>query len=159
LFSEAEAQYFVELLEELGFVTHLRLTGTLDEHFDALFDPGRGIQIAPAGWFADYPAASNFIANQLTCDSFKPEDPLKNQNATAFCDPDIDEMIERAARLGSEDPASAGEAWAEVDRAITNQSPWVSLVNPIQVDLVSERLGNYQYHPFWHLLLAQVWVR
>ena len=68
-------------------------------------------------------------------------------------------MIERATRLAIENPAGSGEAWAEVDRAITDQAPWVFLVNPIQVDFVSERLGNYQYHPFWHLLLAQVWVR
>jgi YVTN family beta-propeller protein len=159
LLSKFEAEYFVQLLKELGFPTDLRSTGNIDEYYDAIYDPSREIQIGPAGWFADYPAASNFIATQLTCDSFKPQDPLQNQNASAFCDPDIDEMIERAARLATKNPAASGEAWAEVDRAITDQAPWVFLVNGIQVDFVSERLENYQYNPWWKLLLAQVWVR
>jgi hypothetical protein len=46
-----------------------------------------------------------------------------------------------------------------VDHAITDQAPFVSLVNLIDFDFVSERLGNYQYNPVWGLLLAQVWVR
>ena len=71
----------------------------------------------------------------------------------------IDRMIKHASRISTEDPAASSEAWAEVDRAITDWAPWVSLVNPIDVDFVSERLGNYQYNPVWGLLLAQVWVR
>ena len=67
-------------------------------------------------------------------------------------------MIERAVRIQTEDPAAPGEAWAEADRAITDQAPWVSLVNTIDVDFVSERLGNYQHNPQWGLLFAQVWV-
>lgn len=150
--AKPQAEYFAQLLEELGFVTNLRSTGnTIDEHFEALFDFDRGIQIAPAGWTADYPASSNFFTPLLMCDSFL--------NAGAFCDPEIDATIERAVRIQTEDPAAAGEAWAEVDRVITDQAPWVSLVNPIGVDFVSEGLGNYQYNPVWGLLLAQVWVR
>ncbi len=68
-------------------------------------------------------------------------------------------MIGHAAQIPTEDPAASGRAWAEVDRAITDQAPFVSLVNPIDFDFVSQRLGNYQYNPEWGLLLAQVWVR
>jgi YVTN family beta-propeller protein len=168
--AKAEAQYFVQLLEELGFVTELRSTAdtadgrlhglaAIDAHFIAVYDSGRGIQIGWGAWAADYPAASNFITTMLTCDSFYPEDPFHNANAAAFCDPEIDAMIEVAVEIQTETPAASGEAWAEVDRAITDQAPFVSLVNPIDVDFVSERLGNYQYNPEWGLLLAQVWVR
>lgn len=151
--AKGEAEYFAGLLEELGFVTDLRSTGTPDEHFEALEDPDRSreIQIALGGWLADYPAASQFFTNLLTCDS-----PL---NYGAFCDPEIDAMIERAVRIQSADPAASSEAWAEVDRAITDRAPWVFLVNPIDIDIVSERLGNYQYNAQWGILLAQVWVR
>jgi hypothetical protein len=58
-------------------------------------------------------------------------------------------MIEHAAQIPTEDPAVSGQAWAEVDRAITDQAPFVFQVNPITVDFVSERLGNYQYNPQW----------
>jgi peptide/nickel transport system substrate-binding protein len=150
--AEAEAEYFVQLLEELGFVADVRSTGsTWGEHFRALEDPDRGIQIAPAGWVQDYPAASHFFTNLLTCGSLA--------NYGAFCDPEVDAMVERAARIQTDDPAASGEAWAEVDRAITDQAPWVPLVNRVDVDFVSERLENYQYNPQWFLLLAQVWVR
>jgi peptide/nickel transport system substrate-binding protein len=153
------AEYLVHLLEHLGFVADIRPTGNIDELHDAVFDSGREVQIAPIGWFADYPSASNFIAPQLTCDSFRPDDPLRNYNASAFCDPEIDAMIERAARIQAEDPAASGAAWAEVDREITDQAPWVFLLNPGDFDFVSERLGNYQRHPMWGFLLAHVWVR
>jgi hypothetical protein len=67
---KAEAEYFVHLLEELHFVADLRSTAdTVDgqlhgqaavhAHYEAL---SRGIQIAPAGWGADYPVASFFMA-------------------------------------------------------------------------------------------------
>jgi hypothetical protein len=35
----------------------------------------------------------------------------------------------------------------------------VFLVNPVGVDLVSERAGNYERNPQWGLLLDQLWVR
>jgi peptide/nickel transport system substrate-binding protein len=153
------AEYFVHLLKELGFVSEMRSTSDIDAHHAAVFDSGRGVQIAPVGWFADFPAASNFIATQLTCDSFQPNAPAANLNAAAFCDREIDAMIERAVRIQTEDPAASGEAWADVDREITDQAPYVFLLTAMDVGFVSERIGNFQYHPVWRLLLAQVWVR
>jgi peptide/nickel transport system substrate-binding protein len=160
---KAQANYFVNLLEDLHFEVDLRstagaidwrhhLSAAYDAHFDALRDPGRGIQIAPAGWIADYPSASDFTATLLKCDLFP--DP----NYGGFCDRDIDKMMEDAAQIPTDDPAS-GQAWAEVDRAITDEAPFVSLLNGVRVDFVSSRLENYQYNPVWGLLLAQAWVQ
>jgi ABC-type transport system substrate-binding protein len=42
---------------------------------------------------------------------------------------------------------------------ITNQAPWLSLYNPRLTIATSSRLGNFQYHPFYGLLLDQLWVR
>ena len=47
LLSKAEAEYFVQLLKELGFPTDLRSIGNIDEYFDAIYDPGRGSRSAP----------------------------------------------------------------------------------------------------------------
>jgi peptide/nickel transport system substrate-binding protein len=49
--------------------------------------------------------------------------------------------------------------WAEVDRAIVEEAPYVWLVNPILIEFVSDRVGNYQYSPQWGTLLDQLWVR
>jgi hypothetical protein len=35
----------------------------------------------------------------------------------------------------------------------------VPLYNPQALTALSERVGNYQYHPFWQVLLDQLWVR
>jgi peptide/nickel transport system substrate-binding protein len=147
---EAQAEYFVKLLEELHFVADLKWT---DNVFGALRDPDRGVQIAPAGWGTDYPAPSNFIAPLVTCDW------IPDPNYGGFCNKDIDRMIERAARIPTEDSAASHQAWVEVDHAITDRAPIVPLANPNDFDFVSERLGNYQYNPQWGLLFAQVWVQ
>lgn len=157
----AAAHYFVKLLDKIGFVADLVDTPphTLNAYWQVINDSGQGIQIAPTGWLADYPAASNFITTQLTCDSFHPNNPVQNVNTSAFCDKDIDAMIQQALQLQTEDQAAAGEAWAKVDRSITDLSPYVDLMNSVGVDLLSDRLENYQRNPQWGLLLAQVWVR
>jgi peptide/nickel transport system substrate-binding protein len=147
---KAQAKYFVNLLEELHFEADLRWTADV---FAPLSDPDRGVQIAPAGWGLDYPVPSSFIAPLVTCDS------IPNPNYGAFCDKDIDRMIEHAARIPTEDPAASHQAWVEVDHAITDQAPIVVLANPNDFDFVSERLQNYQYNPQLGLLFAQVWVQ
>jgi hypothetical protein len=32
-------------------------------------------------------------------------------------------------------------------------------VTPNATDFVSKRVGNYQFHPLWGLLIDQLWVR
>ena len=94
------------------------------------------------GWGSDYPAASNFIKDRFTCDaSLTP--------SSGFCDPRIDAMIERATQMQLDDPAEAGKLWAEIDREIVDQAPYMWLLNPIRIEFVSERVGNYQYSKQW----------
>jgi YVTN family beta-propeller protein len=141
--------YMIELLDDLGYVGSVEQVDTVDEfyapdlEFDMVFD----------AWAMDYPAASNFISNRFTCDtSYSP--------SAGFCDPQIDAKIDRATRMQIDDPAAAGPLWAEVDRAIVDQAPYVWLVNGIDVEFVSERVGNYQYSQQWGSgLLDQLWVR
>jgi len=48
--------------------------------------------------------------------------------------------------------------WA-ADHELTSQAPWVPLYNPRSLTVLSTRVGNYQYHPYWYLLIDQLWVR
>jgi peptide/nickel transport system substrate-binding protein len=64
-----------------------------------------------------------------------------------FCDPSIDRLIERALSAQSSNPSAARRLWARVDREIVDQAPWVPLFNPQSLDLLSKRVGNYQYSP------------
>jgi hypothetical protein len=38
-------------------------------------------------------------------------------------------------------------------------TPFVPMYNLRGVVLVSERVGNFQFHPVWFTLLDQLWVR
>ncbi len=76
-----------------------------------------------------------------------------------FCDPRVDRFMRRALELGLTDAQRAATAWAEVDRRVVDVAASVPLINPRAVEFVSLRVGNYQYHPVWGLLAAQVWLR
>lgn len=53
----------------------------------------------------------------------------------------------------------AKPSWASIDRKITDEAPWVPLYNPRAMVVLSTRVGNYQFHPLWELLIDQLWVR
>jgi ABC-type transport system substrate-binding protein len=55
-------------------------------------------------------------------------------------------------------PGAANEAWAAIDRRITDQAPWLALYNPRLDIATSARVGNYQFHPFFGLMLDELWV-
>jgi peptide/nickel transport system substrate-binding protein len=63
------------------------------------------------------------------------------------------ELLERAA------PAAANALWGSVDHELTNQADWVPTVSVREVDLVSRRLGNYQFNPVWGFLVDQSWIQ
>jgi peptide/nickel transport system substrate-binding protein len=85
-------------------------------------------QISVGGTLTDYPAPSNIIQTWLSCDSFKPESDL-NANRAGFCDASVDAAIERAFALETSDPKAANRLWAQIDREIVDQAPWLPTLN------------------------------
>jgi ABC-type transport system substrate-binding protein/class 3 adenylate cyclase len=144
---EALAKYMVEMLESLGY----RASARPVEEDELLYDPANRFQMAFNYIGADYPSASTFITPLGTCDA--------GSNSSAFCDPRIDAMVERATRVQARDPIAAQTLWREIDRAIVDQAPSLWLVNPIGADFTSPQVGNYQVHPQWGVLLGQLWVQ
>jgi peptide/nickel transport system substrate-binding protein len=147
--------YVVSLLDQLGYRASLRVTPHL---YPTLDDSRSGTQI---GWFTyeqDYPGPADFITVLLSCRSFVPASS-NNLNDAEFCSPRIDQEIQRASALEASDPGAASETWAAIDRQITEQAPWVPLYNPRLDIATAPRLENFQYHPFFALLLDQLWVR
>jgi peptide/nickel transport system substrate-binding protein len=138
--------YMVELLDALGYEVRVWSPPAGDST-----NPGSGPQMELGGWGADYPAASNVIAPIFSCEA--------TFFASGFCDPEIDAMINQALEVQANDPAAAGPLWEEIDRAIVDQAPFLWLANPIDVDFVSERVGNYQSNLQYAVLLNQLWVR
>ena len=91
----------------------------------------------------------------MSCSSLK--QPLIN--ASHFCSRKLDGDIQRALALQTRDPAAATRLWTTIDRNATNAAAIVPMYTPRSVDLVSKRVGDYQHHPLWGVLLDQLWVR
>jgi len=73
------------------------------------------------------------------CHSFLPDNPA-NLNAAEFCNQRID-------------------LWTRIDHEIVGQAPWVPVYNPRSLVMLSGRVGNYQFDPYWSVLIDQLWVR
>ena len=94
----------------------------------------------------------------LTCASFRPRNPFST-NSAEFCDRHIDTLMARALGAQEARPDAAPAAWQRVDRELVDAAPWAPLVNPRVVDVLSKRVGNYQYSPAGiGMLIDQLWV-
>jgi peptide/nickel transport system substrate-binding protein len=155
---KAIGRYFASLLRRLGYNSSLRVLED-EEYFATVSDSSIGAQIGPTVWFADIPVASTFVEQLFSCASFVPASPFTNQNYSGLCEPRVDAAIAAAREAQGRDPLAGGELWAAADSAVTETAAAVPFANLRSVALVSERVGNYQYHPLWGTLLDQLWVR
>ncbi|HEY2125843.1 MAG TPA: BTAD domain-containing putative transcriptional regulator [Streptosporangiaceae bacterium] len=154
----ATGRYLVSVLDQLGYHASLRVIGNATAYANQLFDSRHHAQLGWFGWYADYPAPWDFIGPLLTCSSFRPGNP-GNLNAAEFCDPDIDAQASQALAAQARSPNAAGQLWTRIDHELSDQAAWVPLWNPSALILFGTRVGNYQYHPYWTLLIDQLWVR
>src|SRR5205823_7338721 len=143
------ARFLVTLLDKLGYRASSRLM-PFETYFPYINDSRHHVQIGGTYWGADYPAPTQFLKVIFSCRSFTRNDP-GNANKSEFCDPRADRLMERA--LQAPDLASANALWARADRRVVDEAAVLPLENPEQIDLVSRRVGNYQYSPQWTILL------
>ena len=150
--------YAAKLLRSLGYRVSMKVRGGV-AYFPLIGDSRTRAQIGTIEWISDYPAASGFFSPVLTCASFLPQNP-DNSNDAQFCDPSIDRRIRRALTAQAINPDAARGLWERVDKETVDQAPWVPLINPRAVDVLSKRVGNYQYSPSGlGVLFDQLWVR
>jgi len=150
--------YAVKLLRSLGYRASMKSRSGFG-YFKVVGDSRTRAQIGTTEWISDYPAPSGFFNAVLTCAAFLPDDP-GNSNVAEFCDPHLDRQIERSLAEQATNPDAARGAWERVDRQTVDQAPWVPLVNPKVIDVLSKRVGNYQYSPAGlGMLIDQLWVR
>ena len=70
----------------------------------------------------------------------------------------VEPLMDEAEALGVTKPRAAQRLWQQVDRKVTDLAVWLPLVNPLQVDLVSARVGNISWNPQSHLMPSLLWV-
>jgi len=153
---EPIVRYFARLLAKLGYRSSARIVADGTEYFTTVANSSNRVQIGSTGWIEDFPSTSDFVGLLFACDSFVPNDS-NNFNYSGFCAADVDAAIASAEQ--TLDPRAGAELWAAADRKVTDAAPSVPFANPRMVTLVSERVGNYQFHPLWGVLPDQLWVR
>jgi YVTN family beta-propeller protein len=154
----ATGTFTVSVLRELGYRATLHIA-THAAVVNATNDSRRQIQATDGSWAADYPSASDFFDTNFRCSAFRLADPADTRNGSFFCDPAIDRLMNLADTEQATDPVQAASTWAAVDRAVTSAAPWVPLATVNNVDFLSARVTNYQYNPFFGILLDQLQVR
>ena len=157
-FGKPAGAYLADLLRQLGYRATVRNVPQ-NQYHDAIHDSSRKIQLGLAGWEADIPSASDFFLPELTCRSLY-QDPASTANVAGFCEPQADKLASQAQAAQQTDPAAARKLWAKLDRLVTDQAPWVPILNASETVFVSARVGNYQESPsYGGPLLDQLWIR
>jgi len=148
-----EGRAVVATLRRLGYRASLHIVPDA-AFFRIASDPRNRAQVISGGWNAEFPSASDFIGQHLSCRGLR-----SGQNAGRFCNPTIDRQIARAQSLQVVSPQQAARLWAHIDRELVDRAVTVALVTPKDTGFVSKRVGNYQFHPLWGVLIDQLWVR
>jgi peptide/nickel transport system substrate-binding protein len=132
-------------LRRLGYrvaVKHYRLD---NEYFGAFFNDSRHVDAAVNAWLQDYPAPSNFFG-AINC-----------PNSPYMCSKAYSRRLARASTAAA--ASGSNRPWTQFDRFATNDAAAVPFLNLKATDFVSKRVGNYQHHPEFGLLIDQLWVR
>jgi peptide/nickel transport system substrate-binding protein len=149
--------YFIGLLNKLGYKATPQFLSN-DIQYPFIQNSKNKVQFAFSDWFADYPAASDFLQILLGCGSFHPNSN-SSPNIAEFCHKGIQAKMDHAGVLGLTDPKAANELWAQVDKEMTDQAPWVAFFNPRLLDFVSARVKGFTFSPQWYFLLDQASVK
>jgi peptide/nickel transport system substrate-binding protein len=149
--------YFVGLLNSLGYKASLQALSP-DIQYPYIQNSKNHPQFAFSSWYQDYPAASDFLNILLGCGSFHPNSN-SSPNIAEFCEKGIQAKMDKAGQMGITDPEGANKLWAQVDKQVTDQAPWVAMFNPKFIDVLSTRVKGYQFSPQWYFLLAQASVQ
>jgi YVTN family beta-propeller protein len=147
-FHASVVRYVAEVLRRLGYRPHVRVVprGAYNEALQR----GR-VPLKPVTWFGGELGASDFLRTWFACDGA--------ETRGRFCDPRLDRLMLRAAELEATNARQAAIVWADVDRRVADAAAAIPLVTPRAVEFVSARVRNYQTHPFWGLIVDQVWLR
>jgi YVTN family beta-propeller protein len=143
-----EPAYVASVLRSLGYRTHLHLAP-----FSQITSPiRRRFQLSVDGdWSAEYPDPDSYIPRFFGCGG-----GLSNGY---YCNHRLDRQMREASQLELQSPLRAEATWTAVDHRLTDQAVWAPTVDLRAVELVSPRLGNYQFNPIWGFLADQVWLR
>lgn len=155
--SKSIGVYLQSVLKDLGYDVDVKPISP-NIQFTYIQNTNNKVQMSITQWYQDYPAASDFLNILFGCSSFT-EGSDSSINIAGFCDKDIDAKMQAALAQGVTDPEGANKAWAEVDKAVTDNAAAAALFTPKHLDFVSKRLGNFQFNSQYYYMVTQSWVQ
>jgi YVTN family beta-propeller protein len=155
----AWGRYMASVLDSLGYRARLKTLPGIGAYFQKVMDSRVRAQVGHIGWVSDYPSDLSFLHEEFSCSTFVPANPQLSNSPSEFCNRSIDAQMEQAAAVQATDPPAATQVWQKIEREILAQAPVVPAFNPRNIDLLSKRVGNYQFNPMWQALLDQLWVK
>jgi ABC-type transport system substrate-binding protein/class 3 adenylate cyclase len=147
-------------LTDLGYKASLHVVSgpNINAYWNHVNNSRTHTQAAFYGWVGSDFNPAGFFVSQFQCSGITLNSPF-NENPSLFCSPSIDRLISHALHLESTSSAAADATWAQVDRRIVQAAPFIPLVNASWVDVVSNRVHNYQRNLSIGVLFGQMWVR
>ncbi len=136
-------RYVASVLRDLGYDATVRLGSK-----DGSQLPLDRIQIISGAWGRD--TAHGMLKSWFSCDGAR--------SHGYFCDPKVDSELRRARAAAATDPREAQRIWASLDRYVTGQAGWLPMINEGGIEIVSDRLGGYQFNPYWGFIADQASV-
>ena len=147
-------RYLARLLERLGYRSRLRIRGDYGRYHGYVADSDNRAQIGTDGWAADFPSPADFTT-PFDCANYRPGSS-ESTNLSQHCDARFERLIKAASAASG---ADADGLWRAAYRRLARSAPAAPLLNRRGAVFVSERVGNYQHHPLFGVLLDQLWVR
>jgi peptide/nickel transport system substrate-binding protein len=147
--AQKNAEIAKENLERLGFKVKLRLA-TQDAMYTKFCSvPSANVAICPnVSWGKDFSDAQTILGPTFDGDNIIPQ---FNSNWPELDDPAIDKAMDDAELLT--DPQERAQAWARIDRMITEQAPVVNWLWDIQPLLRSANVNGVasEFNSAWDL--------
>ena len=128
------------------------------DYFRYIADSRHRVQIGPAGWLPDYPAASSML-KLLRCDGLRPglPRPERTTRSSATAAPTSSYGAPPSCRRTT---PRADALWAAADKRVTDQAAVLAARStPSRSRSSRAGSGNFQYSQQWGVLYDQLWVR
>ena len=153
----AYGPYMVSVLDSLGYQARLKVVPKENTYFTDVADSRKRAQIGYVTWGGA--TSPDFLQQLYSCAAFVPASSTANSNFPGFCKPSIDAQMAHATAVQIQDQPAGAVLWRQVEQSLLAQAPAVPTYAPLDVDFVSERVGNYQHNPQAGVLLDQLWVK
>jgi oligopeptide transport system substrate-binding protein len=135
-------------LADVGITVRIKPV-TFPALIEAVRNP-RQVALFMLGWEADFPDPSNFLTVLLHGRN------RGANNNTAFADPVVDALLDRAD--ASSDPQRRMRYFQRAERRIMDAAPWVPLFHPTSFAVRHPRVRSYRLHPLRPARLDEVWL-